>query len=82
MLVKFGYDVSQCIELYKLLSQQIFGYTQFWGTMTLGLRWPKYSGNHMRKVIVDEVIMKAPNVQHQDAEYELENILTHQDFCW
>ncbi|KAK5097948.1 hypothetical protein LTS08_006703 [Lithohypha guttulata] len=81
MLVKFGYDVSQCIELYKLLSQQIFGYTQIWGTMTLGLRWPKYSGNQMRKVIVDEVIMKAPNVQHHDAEYELENILTHQDFC-
>lgn len=81
MLVKFGYDLDKCIELYQLLSKEIFGHTQLLGRWTLGLGQPRYSGNHMRQTVVDEVIKKAPDVRNQNADYSLEEILTHEDFC-
>ena len=83
MLVKLGLSVDQCIDLYKLLSSEIFGHWNLLGYLSGGFgKRTKFSGDHLKKILIEEVIK--PHLKDRDhaEKYLMEDIDDHLDLAW
>lgn len=83
MIVKLGFGPDRCIELYKELSREIFSHFHWVGKLTGGFgRVKKFSGKHLREVLVKKVIN--PGLQHPETAegYHVEEIQRHQALSW
>ena len=85
MIVKLDYDVDTCIQLYKELSREIFSRSHWFGKATGGFgRVKKFSGKHLRDVLVKKVI--EPGLQQWQSQtadsYHLEEIERHRELSW
>lgn len=60
MMVKLNLNVDQCIDQYRRLSRQIFGQPNWIGKWSAGLVKPRYSGELVRRFVVDLIRQSQP----------------------
>lgn len=64
MLVKLHMKVEECIAEYKALSQRIFGKQSRIGSISFGLKKPRYSGDVLYKCVQDLLRKKNMSIEH------------------
>ena len=84
MVVKLGMDVDQCIETYKRLSKEIFGYRHMSARLTLGFgSVKKFCGKRLEHVLKEQVIKPRFSKNSKEPEnFCMEEVYDHPDQDW